>query len=73
MSLEELKVLPNPTDDVFRSVQVLAGIATDNLNAQFSVRGQDFSDMLTLMDGIEIYEPFHLKNPIGGDFEFNGG
>ena len=39
MSLEELKMLPNPTDDVFRSVQVLAGISKDNLNAQFSVRG----------------------------------
>ena len=73
MPFQELKKLPNPTDDIFRSVQVLAGVATDNLNAQFSVRGQDFQDMLTLIDGLEIYEPFHLKNPMGGDFQFNGG
>ncbi len=73
MSFQELKKLPNPTDDIFRSVQVLAGVTTDNLNAQFSVRGQDFQDMLTLIDGLEIYEPFHLKNPMGGDFQFNGG
>ena len=72
MSLEELKVLPNPTDDIFRSVQVLAGISTDNLNAQFSVRGANFDEMVTIIDGIEVYELFHMKQAFGADLQMNG-
>ncbi len=72
ISFEELKVLPNPTDDVFRSVQVLAGISTDNLNAQFSVRGANFDEMVTIIDGIEVYEPFHMKQAFGADLQMNG-
>ncbi len=72
MSFQELKMLPNPTDDIFRSVQVLAGVSSDNLNAQFSVRGADLGEMLTVIDGIEVYDPFHMKRPFGADLQMDG-
>jgi hypothetical protein len=46
---------------VFRAVQTLPGIAgTDELDSRLAVRGGGPDQNLTLLDGVEIHDPFRL-------------
>jgi hypothetical protein len=48
--------------DVFRSLQSLPGISVNNeLSAKFNVRGGNFDENLVLVNGAQVYEPFHIK------------
>lgn len=48
--------------DVFRSLQTLPGISTNNeLSAKFNVRGGNYDENLVLVNGAQVYEPFHVK------------
>ncbi|MCX6132530.1 MAG: TonB-dependent receptor [Ignavibacteriales bacterium] len=48
--------------DVFRSVQTLPGISSDNeFSAKFNVRGGTPDENLVLVNGALVYEPFHVK------------
>ena len=48
--------------DVLRSVQMLPGVSNDNeLSAKFNVHGGDENENLVLIDGTEVYEPYHVK------------
>lgn len=66
-SLESLKnietySLSGPTKDIFRSVQMLPGVSSNNAaSAQFNVRGGTVDENLMLINGIEVAEPYHIK------------
>ena len=48
--------------DVLRSVQMLPGVSADNeLSAKFDVRGGDENENLVLIDGTQVYDPYHAK------------
>ncbi len=48
--------------DVLRSVQMLPGVSNDNeLSAKFNVHGGDFNENLVLVNGLQVYEPYHVK------------
>jgi hypothetical protein len=48
--------------DVFRSIQTLPGISSNNeLSAKFNVRGGTSDENLVLVNGAQVYEPFHVK------------
>ncbi len=48
--------------DVLRSVQMLPGVSSDNeLSAKFNVHGGDSNENLVLIDGTEVYDPYHVK------------
>jgi hypothetical protein len=48
-------------DNVFRSLQTLAGVAAaDEFDSRLSVRGGGPDQNLTVMDGIEIHNPYRL-------------
>ena len=55
-------------EDVTRAVQRTPGIVSDEYGAQFSVRGGDVDEVLVLLDGMQIYKPFHQKDFGGGLF-----
>jgi outer membrane receptor for ferrienterochelin and colicin len=48
--------------DVFRSIQTLPGISSNNeFSARFNVRGGTPDENLVLVNGAQVYEPFHVK------------
>jgi hypothetical protein len=48
--------------DVLRSVQFLPGVTADNeLSAKFNVHGGNADENLVLINGTEVYEPYHVK------------
>ncbi len=65
LTAAELEVLPQLGDDLFRSIARLPGLAADDVTAQFWVRGAPQSQLLARLDGVDLIEPFHLKDVDG--------
>ncbi len=59
---EELKRLPGLGEaDVLRAIEILPGVvSTSDYTSAFNVRGGSADQNLILLDGIPIYNPFHL-------------
>ncbi|MEY4939940.1 MAG: hypothetical protein RIQ93_1675 [Verrucomicrobiota bacterium] len=61
----ELETLPQIGDDLYRSIARLPGLAADDFTAKFWVRGAPNGELLARFDGVELLEPFHLKDVDG--------
>ena len=52
---------PGSIDNIFRTLDTLAGVAsTDDLGSRLAVRGGTPDQNLTVMDGIEVHNPYRL-------------
>ncbi len=65
LTAERLEVLPQVGDDLFRTIARLPGLAADDVSAQFWVRGAPHGELLARLDGVDLIEPFHLKDVDG--------
>ena len=59
---EDFVLLPTIGGDVSRVVELLPGVAAPDSSAAFNVRGSEVRDVSLILDGLELYEPFHLES-----------
>lgn len=62
MSREDVAAVPQVGDDIFRAVNRLPGLASNDYAAHFGIRGGRHDETLILLDGLELFEPYHLKD-----------
>ena len=55
-------VLPRVAEDPLRQMTLLPGTTGDDVSARFNVRGGHSDEVLVRLDGLEILEPYHLKD-----------
>ncbi|MFC1564414.1 carboxypeptidase-like regulatory domain-containing protein [candidate division KSB1 bacterium] len=48
--------------DIYRAVTRLPGIIGNDYSSKFTVRGGETDEVLVLFDGLELYDPFHVKD-----------
>ena len=68
ISLTQLKRITNFGDDAMGVAENLPGIAGSDLSSNFHIRGGYEEEMVVVLDGMELDEPFHLKPVFSGLF-----
>jgi hypothetical protein len=59
---EEIRARPQLGDDLFRSINRLPGLSSNDFAAGFHVRGAEVDQLQVSLDGLQLVEPFHLKD-----------
>ena len=62
LTQEEMNALPQLGEDVFRMMERIPGVATGDISAKMSVRGGNDDELLIMLDGTELFEPFHMRD-----------
>jgi hypothetical protein len=62
LTAEQLRELPHFGDDIVRAITVLPGVTSNDVTAEFNVRGSLTREVRYEIDGLEIFEPYHLKD-----------
>jgi len=62
LTQSDLETLPQVGEDLYRSIARLPGVAADDFTAKFWIRGAPNSQLLARLDGLDLIEPFHLKD-----------
>jgi hypothetical protein len=61
LTQDELVALPRLADDTLKAVHRLPGAASNGLAGLAHLRGGEANETLVLLDGLPLYEPFHLR------------
>ena len=62
LSKRFIRELPTLTPDVYQVIKKLPGVSSNSdKSAEFSVRGSHFDEHLSMIEGVPIEKPFHLK------------
>jgi outer membrane cobalamin receptor len=61
LTQEEIEGLPRLADDSLKAVHRLPGAASNGLSGLANMRGGEDNETLVVLDGLPLYEPFHLR------------
>jgi hypothetical protein len=62
LTQEQLKNIPRLADETLRAIERLPGSASNGFSSLASVRGGAPGETAIILNGLRLYEPFHLKN-----------
>ena len=62
LSKQEIERFPLIDNDVMRAGHVFPGVISSDYSARFSVRGGEKGDISVRLDGMELYNPYHLQD-----------
>ena len=62
LSKREIQLFPMIDNDTARAVQIFPVVASNDFSARFNVRGGEKDEILVRLDGMEIFDPYHLQD-----------
>jgi hypothetical protein len=62
MRRQDIENLPHFGEDLYRAIAIFPSTTASDISSRFSIRGGYGRENLVLLDGLEIFEPFHLKD-----------
>lgn len=62
LTQDEVQAMPRLADETLRAVQRLPGTASNGISSLGSIRGGEPNETAIILNGLRLYEPFHLKN-----------
>lgn len=62
LTQDQVQAMPRLADETLRAVQRLPGTATNGVASLGPIRGGEPNETAILLNGLRLYEPFHLKN-----------
>jgi outer membrane cobalamin receptor len=62
LTRENIQTMPQLGEDLYRSITRLPGMGAIDMSARFWVRGGPNEEVLARLDGVDLIEPFHLKD-----------
>jgi len=62
LTQDDLQSMPRLADEPLRAVTRLPGVTNNGLSALGQIRGGESNETAIVLDGLRLYEPFHLKN-----------
>jgi len=62
LSKQEIERFPLIDNDVMRAGHIFPGVISSDYSARFSIRGGEKDDISVRLDGMELYNPYHLHD-----------
>jgi hypothetical protein len=62
LTQDQVQAMPRLADETLRAVQRLPGTASNGVSSLGPIRGGEPNETAILLNGLRLYEPFHLKN-----------
>ncbi|MYH83223.1 TonB-dependent receptor plug domain-containing protein [Candidatus Poribacteria bacterium] len=62
LSKQEIERFPLIDNDVMRAAHLFPGVVSSDYSARFSVRGGEKDNVSVRLDGMELYNPYHLQD-----------
>ncbi len=62
LSKKEVDLYPLIDNDIMRAAQIFPGVVSNDFSARFSVRGGEKDEILVRLDGMELFDPYHLQD-----------
>ena len=62
LSKEAIDLFPLIDNDVFRAAHIFPGVTSNDFSARFNLRGGEKDEIVVRLDGMELFEPYHLQD-----------
>lgn len=62
LTADDIQLMPHLADDAFRAFHRLPGAAASDFQAPFHLRGGAHDEIKVQLDGLELFEPYHMKS-----------